>query len=127
MDICKRYCIFLVYDRVSLLYNLNCLWKCSGEITGQNWPKNGLVRVSINAGPAPVPSALAAATPTIANIPEPIIALIPNIINSLSNEDHFYYQNVLKDEYYSREHVLQSYWYFTSDNKIISNNKIERN
>ena len=52
---------------------------------------------------------------------------IPNIINSLSNEDHFYYQNVLKDEYYSREHVLQSYWYFTSDNKIISNNKIERN
>ena len=52
MDICKRYCIFLVYDRVSLLYNLNCIWKCSGKITGKNWPKNGLEMLSINAEPA---------------------------------------------------------------------------
>jgi len=42
MDNCKRYCIFLVYDRVSMLYDLYCLWKCSGLITGKNWPKNGL-------------------------------------------------------------------------------------
>ena len=52
---------------------------------------------------------------------------IPNIIKSLSDENHFYYQNVLKNEILSREQILKSYWYFTSDNKIISNNEIERN
>ena len=51
---------------------------------------------------------------------------IPNIINSLSNENHFYYQNVLKNDELSREQVINSYWYFASDNKIISDNKIER-
>ena len=52
---------------------------------------------------------------------------IPNIIKSLSNEDHYYYQNVLKDDKLSREQIIKSYWYFTSDNKIISNNEIEGN
>ena len=52
---------------------------------------------------------------------------IPNIIKSLSNEDHYYYQNVLKDDKLSREQIIKSYWYFTSDNKIISNNQIEGN
>ena len=50
---------------------------------------------------------------------------IPNIIKSLSNEEHFYYQNVLKDDKLTKEQIIESYWYFTSDNKIISNNKIE--
>lgn len=52
---------------------------------------------------------------------------IPNIIKSLSNENHFYYQNVLKNDLLSKEQIAQSYWYFTSDNKIISNNQIEGN
>ena len=52
---------------------------------------------------------------------------IPNIINSLSHENHFYYQNVLKNDELSREQVINSYWYFASDNKIILDNKIERN
>ena len=52
---------------------------------------------------------------------------IPNIIKSLSDENHFYYQNVLKNDQLSREQILNSYWYFASDNKIISNNEIEGN
>ena len=52
---------------------------------------------------------------------------IPNIIKSLSNEKHFYYQNVLKKNNYSKEQIIQSYWYFASDNKIISDNEIELN
>jgi energy-coupling factor transporter ATP-binding protein EcfA2 len=52
---------------------------------------------------------------------------IPNIIKSLSNENHFYYQNVLKSDNYSREQVINENWYFSSDNKIISDNNIERN
>ena len=52
---------------------------------------------------------------------------IPNIIKTLSNENHFYYQNVLKSDNYSREQVINQNWYFSSDNKIISDNNIERN
>ena len=52
---------------------------------------------------------------------------IPNIIKSLSDENHFYYQNVLKNEKLQRDQIIKSYWYFTSDNKIISNNEIELN
>ena len=52
---------------------------------------------------------------------------IPNIIKSLSNENHFYFQNVLKNDKLSREQIINSYWYFTSDNKIISNDEIEGN
>ena len=52
---------------------------------------------------------------------------IPNIIKSLSDENHFYYQNVLKKDNSSRDEVINSYWYFSSDNKIISNNNIEGN
>ena len=51
----------------------------------------------------------------------------PNIIKSLSDENHFYYQNVLKNNLSSRDQVINSYWYFTSENKIISNNEIEGN
>jgi len=52
---------------------------------------------------------------------------IPNIIKSLSDEDHFYYQNVLKNDKLSREQIIESDWYFASDNKIIFNNKFEGN
>ncbi len=52
---------------------------------------------------------------------------IPNIINSLSDKDHFYYQNILKNDKLSRKEIIESDWYFTSDNKIISNNEIELN
>ena len=52
---------------------------------------------------------------------------IPNIIKSLSDENHFYYQNVLKNDKLSRKEIINSNWYFTSDNKIISNNEIEGN
>ena len=52
---------------------------------------------------------------------------IPNIINSLSDENHFYYQNVLKNDKLSREQIIESDWYFASDNKIIFNNKFEGN
>jgi len=52
---------------------------------------------------------------------------IPNIIKSLSDENHFYYQNVLKSDNISKEQLNNLYWYFTSDNKIISNNEIEGN
>ena len=52
---------------------------------------------------------------------------IPNNIRSLSDENHFYYQNVLKNNKLSRDQVINTYWYFTSDNKIISNNEIEGN
>ena len=52
---------------------------------------------------------------------------IPNIIKSLSDENHYYYQNVLKNDNLSRKEIIKSYWYFTSDNKIISNNEIEGN
>ena len=52
---------------------------------------------------------------------------IPNIIKSLSDENHFYYQNVLRNENLTRDQTIKSYWYFTSDNKIISNNEIELN
>ena len=45
---------------------------------------------------------------------------IPNIIKSLSDENHFYYQNVLKTDNLQRDQIIKSYWYFTSDNKIIS-------
>ena len=52
---------------------------------------------------------------------------IPNYIKTLSNENHFYYQRILKNEKLSREEIIKSYWYFASDNKIICNNQIERN
>ena len=52
---------------------------------------------------------------------------IPNIINSLSDKDHFYYQNILKNDKLSRKEIIESDWYFTSDNKIISENDIEGN
>ena len=52
---------------------------------------------------------------------------IPNIITSLADESHYYYQNVLKSDNISRDKVLKSFWYFTSENKIISNNMIEGN
>jgi len=52
---------------------------------------------------------------------------IPNYIKTLSDEKHFYYQRVLKNEKLSREEIIKSYWYFASDNKIICNNQIERN
>ena len=52
---------------------------------------------------------------------------IPNYIKTLSDENHFYYQRVLKNEKLSREEILKSCWYFASDNKIICNNEIERN
>ena len=50
---------------------------------------------------------------------------IPNIIKSLSDEEHFYYQTILKDDKLPREQIIKSYWYFSSDNRIISNNEIE--
>jgi len=52
---------------------------------------------------------------------------IPNFIKILSDENHFYYQRVLKNDKLSREEILKSCWYFASDNKIIYNNEIERN
>ena len=52
---------------------------------------------------------------------------IPNYIKTLSDENHFYYQRVLKNEKLSREEILKSCWYFGTDNKIICNNQIERN
>ena len=52
----------------------------------------------------------------------------PNIIQkSLSLENSFYYNNILKDDNLSREEILNSYWYFCSDNEIISDNSIEGN
>ena len=52
---------------------------------------------------------------------------IPNFIKTLSDEKHFYYQRVLKNEKLSREEIIKSCWYFGTDNKIICNNEIERN
>ena len=52
---------------------------------------------------------------------------IPNCIQTLLNEDHFYYQRVLKNGELPREKIIKSCWYFASDNKIICNNQIERN
>jgi hypothetical protein len=52
---------------------------------------------------------------------------VPNFIKTLSDENHFYYQTVLKNENLSREEIIKSYWYFAEDNKIICNNQIERN
>ena len=55
----------------------------------------------------------------------------PNCIeNSLSVEESFYYQNILKNDKMSREEIVNSDWYFASDNKIIisylDNNQISR-
>ena len=48
---------------------------------------------------------------------------LPNIIeSSLSLKDSFYYKCILE-----KVDILNSYWYFASDNRIIINNKIERN
>ena len=52
---------------------------------------------------------------------------IPGAIKSLSEENHFYYQKILKNDNLERDQVLKSYWYFASDNEIISDNKIEGN
>ena len=35
---------------------------------------------------------------------------IPNNIRSLSDENHFYYQNVLKNNKSSRDQVINTYW-----------------
>ena len=34
-----------------MLYELYCIWKCSGLITGKNWPKNGLEMFTIMQNP----------------------------------------------------------------------------
>ena len=48
---------------------------------------------------------------------------LPNIIKSyLSLEDSFYFKCILE-----KVDILNSYWYFASDNRIIINNRIERN
>ena len=54
---------------------------------------------------------------------------VPNIINnSLSLEQSFYYQYILKnDNEYNRKEILKPFWYFYSDNKIIFDCYIERN
>ena len=53
---------------------------------------------------------------------------IPNIIeHTLSVENSFYYQNVLKKSNMSREEILKTDWYFASNNKIIFDNEIENN
>ena len=49
---------------------------------------------------------------------------IPNIINSLSGKDSFYYNTILRDE---REDNLRRKWYFASENEIITNYSIEGN
>jgi len=49
----------------------------------------------------------------------------PNVINIFIRND-FYFKNILNSENKPREEILKSYWYFASDNYIISDNKIKR-